>query len=51
MTISDIRKFGVVILTSEPCAFSDGTTNTVDPDQEQSDLGLRYLPRSVGQKT
>ena len=32
-------------------ADADGMANNVDPEQEQSDLGLHYLPRPVCRKT
>ena len=30
---------------------ADGMANSVDPDQEQSDLGLQCLPRHICPKT
>ena len=30
---------------------ADGMANSVDPDQEQSDLGLHCLPRPICPKT
>ena len=30
---------------------ADGMANSVDPDQEQSDLGLHCLPRHICPKT
>ena len=30
---------------------AEGIANSVDPDQEQTDLGLHCLPRSVRPKT
>ena len=30
---------------------AEGIANSVDPDQEQSDLGLHYLPRPICLKT
>ena len=50
----DIRKIAEIILKFEQGGFTvmcpkdaDGMANNVDPDQEQSDLGLHCVPKPV----